>query len=67
MVLLRAEVQDRAAPQAELDADLDDDGEVAEGERLERRDGGADGALAAVGLRIGDAVLAALREPLSRG
>ena len=48
VVALRAELEDRAAEQAELDAGLHQQGQVAEGQRLERRDGGADVAAAAV-------------------
>jgi hypothetical protein len=48
VVVLRAELEDRAAEQAELDADLHQHREVAEGEGLEGRDRGADVAPAAV-------------------
>ena len=42
VVLAGAEVEDRAAEEAELHADLDEQGEVAVGECLEARDGAAD-------------------------
>ena len=48
MVGLRAELEDRAAEQAELHADLDQHRQVAEGEGLEGGDRGADVAAAAV-------------------
>ena len=48
VVALGAEVEHRAAEQPELDAALDEQREVAERERLERRDRAADLALAAV-------------------
>ncbi len=48
VVRLRAELQDRAAEQAELHADLDHHGQVTERERLEGRHGGADVVAAAV-------------------
>ena len=48
VVGLRAELEDRAAEEAELHADLDQHRQVAHGEGLERRDGGADVATPAV-------------------
>ncbi len=50
VVLLGAELEDRAAEQAELHADLDQHRQVAERERLERRHRRPDVAAAAVGL-----------------
>ena len=48
VVALGAELEDRAAEQPELDADLHQHRQVAERQRLERRDRGADVAAAAV-------------------
>ena len=48
VVVLGAELQDRAAEQPELDADLHQHGQVAVGQRLERGQRGADVAAAAV-------------------
>ena len=60
MVALRAEVQHRAAEQAELHADLHEQREVAEAERLEAGDVAAEVAGAAVLGRVaGDGLAAA--------
>ncbi len=48
MVVLRAQLQDRAAEEPELHTDLDQHREVTEAQRLEGRDGGADVTAAAV-------------------
>ena len=48
MVALRAQLQDRPAEEPELHAHLDQHRQVAEGQRLEGRDGGADVPAAAV-------------------
>ena len=61
VVALGAELEDRAAEEAELDADLDQDAEVAEGEGLEGRDRGADVAAPAVLLGEAHAGLAGRR------
>ena len=60
VVGLRAELEDRAAEEAELHADLDQHRQVAEGEGLEGGDRGADVAAAAVLLREAHAGLAGL-------
>ncbi len=52
MVALRAEVQHGAAEQAELDADLDEQRQVGERERLEARDVAAEVVVAAVLLGV---------------
>jgi hypothetical protein len=64
VVALRAEVQDGAAEQAEVDADLDEQREVGERERLEAGDVAAEVVLAAVRLRVAGHRLAHLREVL---
>lgn len=58
MVAFGAQVQDRAAEEAELHADLHQDRQVAEGERLERGDGGSDVTAPAVAAREAHAGLA---------
>ena len=60
VVVLRAELQDRAAEEAELHAHLHQHRQVAEGEGLEGGDRGADVAAAAVLLREAHAGLAGL-------
>ena len=62
-----AEVEHGAAEEAELHAALDEQGEVAVGERLERGDGAPDVALAAVLDRVADGGAAGLGELLRPG
>ncbi len=67
VVLLRAEVLDGAAEQAELHAELDEQRQVAERHRLEARDVAADVAVAAVLLRVAGGRLAARGQVLGPG